>query len=283
MANSRRFVLCADDYAMTPGVSSGVLAALEAGRISAAGAMTNRPSWKSAAPDFAAHSGRADLGLHFNLTCGEPLTPMARLAPGGELPKLGSILKAGVSGRLPLDEIEAELGAQLTAFEDAMGRAPDFIDGHQHVHAMPGVRRVLARILPARYPGTKPYLRVAADSPLRIAARGVEVKKALLVAALTAPFSGQMRGLGFAANTGFSGYSNFDATQDYGAAFARYLIAPGAQHLVMCHPGAVDDALAALDPVTHSRPQERDFLLSSRFEAICAATNMTLSRFSEMT
>ncbi len=39
------FVLCADDYAMTPAVSRGILALLEAGRITATGAMTNRPSW----------------------------------------------------------------------------------------------------------------------------------------------------------------------------------------------------------------------------------------------
>jgi predicted glycoside hydrolase/deacetylase ChbG (UPF0249 family) len=283
MANSRRFVLCADDYAMTPAVSSGILALLEAGRISAAGAMTSRPAWQGAARDFSAHAATADLGLHFNLTCGAPLTRMANLAPGGEMPKLGAILKAAASGHLPQAEIEAELDAQLSAFEDAMGRAPDFIDGHQHVHAMPGVRHVLARVLPARYPGTKPWLRVSADSPLRVVARGVEVRKALLVSALTAPFGARMRALGFATNQGFSGYSGFNPAADYGADCARYLAAPGARHLIMCHPGAVDDELVALDPVTHSRPIERDFLLSQRFVEICAKADMTLCRFSELT
>lgn len=282
MAETHRFVLCADDYAMTPGVTHGILALLEAGRISATGAMTNRPHWCEAAPALAPFAGKADLGLHFNLTCGAPLTSMPKLAPGRELPRLGTLLKAGVIGTLPEDEVAAELSAQLSAFEDAMGRSPDFIDGHQHVHAMPGVRRAFARVVSARYPAAKPYLRTSADRPARIFARGSEVKKALLVAGLTAPFGARMRALGFATNAGFAGYSAFDPAADYGAAFARYLKAPGPRQLIMCHPGAVDDDLRALDPVVETRPQERDFFLSSRFVDLCAESGARHARFSEV-
>lgn len=283
MASSAGFVLCADDYAMTEGVTRGILSVLEAGRLSATGAMTNRPHWSEAARELAPFVGRADLGVHFNLTCGAPLQPMVRLAPGGELPKLGTLLKAGLAGTLPEEEIAAELNAQLDAFEQAMGRRPDFIDGHQHVHAMPGVRRVLARVLPERYArGPRPYLRVSADTPGAIFRRAHEVKKALLVSGLTAPFAARLQREGFATNAGFSGYSAFDPTQDYGAAFERYLVAPGARHLVMCHPGDVDDELRALDPVVETRPLERDFLLSKRFFDLCAEAGTRLSRFGEM-
>jgi chitin disaccharide deacetylase len=282
MSEMRQFILCADDYAMTPGVSRGILALLDAERISAAGAMTNRPFWRAGAADFAAFSGSADLGLHFNLTCGAPLTAMPRFAPGGSLPKLGSVLLKGIAGQLPEAEIAAELSAQLDAFEDAMGRMPDFVDGHQHVHAMPGVRRAVAKVLAARYrQPRKPYLREAADGLGAILKRGVEVKKAALVAALSAPFGPQMRALGFVTNSGFSGYSDFNPEGDYAAAFARYLVAPGTHHLVMCHPGEVDEELAALDPATGSRPRERDFFLSERFLEICAASAMKPARLRE--
>ncbi|HUN11578.1 MAG TPA: ChbG/HpnK family deacetylase, partial [Rhabdaerophilum sp.] len=40
MPAPRPFVLCADDYGMTPAVSRGILRLIEAGRISATGAMT---------------------------------------------------------------------------------------------------------------------------------------------------------------------------------------------------------------------------------------------------
>ena len=120
---AKGFVLCADDYAMTPGVSRGILELLEAERITATGAMTNRPSWRGAAQDLHSFDGKVDLGVHLNLTCGAPLTSMPRFAASSELPKLPSILARGIAGALPLQEIEIEIAAQLSSFEDAMGRA----------------------------------------------------------------------------------------------------------------------------------------------------------------
>ncbi|MCZ8270198.1 MAG: ChbG/HpnK family deacetylase [Beijerinckiaceae bacterium] len=282
MPNATHFVLTADDFALTPGVSAGILELLEEGRIKAAGAMTNRPHWRSGAAPFGQFSGAADLGLHFNLTCGAPLTRMKRLAPAGELPKLPALLRGGVAGLLPSAEIAAELEAQIDAFEQAMGRPPDFIDGHQHVHALPGVRRVLADVLPRRFPDAKPYLRNPADRLASIRARGRHAAKAILLASLAGPFAPQMQALGFALNDGFSGYSRFDARADYASDFASYLVAPGPRPLVMCHPGYVDDELRGLDPATESREAEMAFFLSPRFTEICAAAGMRPSRFSEL-
>lgn len=279
---SAGFVLTADDYAMTPGVSRGILRLLDAGRISAAGAMTNRPCWQEAARDFVSFAGKADLGLHLNLTCGAPLSAMPRFAPGGTLPKLGPVILRGIAGALPEGEVAAEIAAQIDAFEQAMGRAPDFIDGHQHVHAMPGVRRILSDVLTKRYPGAKPYLRDAADGFGAIRARGRHGAKALIVAALARPFAPAMRAAGFSLNQGFSGYSAFDPEADYAADFETYLVRHGARHLVMCHPGEVDDALRALDPATDSRPNEIAFFLSDRFTEICDAAGMRPARFRDL-
>lgn len=276
------FVLTADDYAMTPGVTRGILACLEAGRISATGAMTNRPHWQGDARLLRTFAGRADLGLHFNLTCGEPLTAMPRFAPGGALPKLPDVLKAASLRRLPRDEVAAELDAQLQAFEDAMGRMPDFIDGHQHVHALPGVRHVLAEVLVKRYPAAKPYLRDPVDCFAAIRRRKHAAKKAMLLAALARPFARRMRELGFSLNEGFAGYSQFDVRGDYAAEFASSLISPGARHLVMCHPGDVDDELRRLDPVVETRPKEKAFFLSDQFLQICEAAEMKPMRFSNL-
>jgi predicted glycoside hydrolase/deacetylase ChbG (UPF0249 family) len=273
-----RFTLCADDFAMTPAVTRGILALLERERLSATGTMTNRPHWREAARTLEAFRGKTDLGVHLNLTCGAPLTRMTRLAPGGELPKLPAILRAGVFGALPLDEIEAEVTAQVDAFEQAAGFAPDFIDGHQHVHALPGVRRALLAALKRLFPDAKPYLRDPADRFDAIRKRGRHSPKALLLAGLTRPFGGKMREAGFATNHGFSGYSAFDPNDVYAADFARYLIAPGEKHLVMCHPGEVDDELLRLDPATESRAVEQAFFLSGRFDEICAEAGMTMGR-----
>ena len=136
-------VLAFDDFAFTPAVSAGILQLLEAGRISATGAMTNRPSWQADAAQLRAFAGRADLGLHLNLTVGEPLGRMTGLAPAGTLPRMDEMIRASLARSLPGAEIAAEIERQLDAFEQAMGAPPDFVDGHQHVHGLHGVREPL--------------------------------------------------------------------------------------------------------------------------------------------
>lgn len=280
MPAPRSFVLCADDYGMTPAVSRGILHLVEAGRISATGAMTNMPAWRRAAHELWPHDQKIDIGVHLNLTCGEPLTEMKTFAPEGEFPRLPSVIGGGVIGRLPLHEIEQEMAAQLNEFEDRMGRIPDFIDGHQHVHAMPGVRRALAALISKRYPGAKPYIRDAADRMAAIRARKVQSRKAMIVAGLVRPFSGGIAALGFRLNEGFSGYSAFNPREDYATAFESYLVEPGTKPIVMCHPGEIDDELRLLDPAVESRPQEVAYFLSDRFVETCDRAGMQPARFS---
>ena len=142
---ARTVVLCADDFGMTPGVSRAILALARAGRLSATSAMTTLPFLARFAPALG-ESGIA-VGLHLNLTAGPPLGPMPRLAPGGALPPLGRLMRAALAGRLPEAEAADEIARQLAAFEAAFGRPPDFVDGHQHVHVLPGVRSALLAAL----------------------------------------------------------------------------------------------------------------------------------------
>jgi chitin disaccharide deacetylase len=273
------FTLIADDYAMTAGVSRGIVRLLEHGRISGAGAMTNRPHWKGWSHAFRGFHGAADLGVHLNLTLAEPLTAMPKFAPSGQLPDIGDVAKAALSLRLPQEELAAEIGAQLEAFEQAVGHRPDFIDGHQHVHGLPGVRRALFKVLDARYgKGPKPWLRDPADSMASIVKRGRHMQKALGVGGLTSGFGGAARRAGFLTNDGFAGYSAFDPKQDYGADFRTYLTAPGSRHLVMCHPGEIDEELARVDSVVETRPQELAFLLSDRSQEIMIEAGLSLAR-----
>lgn len=250
------FVLCADDFALTKGVSRSILSLLEQGRLSATGAMTNRPHWREFARELGVFGGAADLGLHLNLTCAAPLAGMPHLAPGGELPRLGDLARAAATSGAARREIAAEIARQLDAFEDALGRPPDFIDGHQHVHVLPGIRRALLDEIMRRYRAGTVYLRDPADSVGAIRARGVAVGKALVIAGLAAGFRGAALRRGFRVNRGFSGVSPFDPARDFAADLHRFLIRPGPAHLVMCHPGFVDDELVRLDPVVATRPVE---------------------------
>jgi predicted glycoside hydrolase/deacetylase ChbG (UPF0249 family) len=282
MSTSTSFALCADDFALSPAVTAGILEALAAGRLTATSAMTTQANWPDAAKAFRALAPRADLGLHFNLTLGAPLGNMPVFAPNGAFPAMNAIVPAAWRSALPRHEILDELRRQLDAFEEAYGAPPDYVDGHQHVQVLPGIADDLIAELSARGLAGKIWLRDSADRPRRIFTRGKHWGKALTVAALARGFRAKARAAGFALNDGFSGFSDFDAQGDYAADFARFLRAPGPKHLIMCHPGHVDAELARLDPVTDSREAELAFLLSDRFTAIMDAAGAKLAPLSAM-
>ena len=283
MSKPFRFALCADDYAMAPGVSRGIREALEAGRLSATSAMTNFDAWPKEATALRPFADRADIGLHLNLTCGRPLGAMPTFASAGALPTIGDVIRPprGETARHSAiaAEIAAEIERQLDAFVDSMGRPPDHVDGHQHVQVLPPVRRLLLAALDRR--GWRPWLRDSADRPLRIIRRGVAPIKAAGVAWLARGFSRDASRAGFATNEGFAGFSTFDTTRPYASAFSSYLAAPGAAQLVMCHPGHADETLRRLDPVVDSRERELAFLLSPMFGEVLMAREATLTRLSD--
>ncbi|WP_166141251.1 ChbG/HpnK family deacetylase [Methylosinus sp. RM1] len=279
MAAQRAVALCADDYGLSMGVSLGILEALDAGRLTAVSALTNVDRWPAMGRELARRRHDADIGVHFNLTLGRPLANMPKFAPGGVFPPLREVIRAAMRGKLPMEEIRAEIDRQIDRFYAVMSRAPDHLDGHQHVHALPGVRTALFDALEKRgLTGEKLWLRDAGDRMHRIVIRGSDMRKALAVRAIGRGYRREAVARGFLLNEGFAGFSDFDPQSDYAAQFETYLRAPGERHLVMCHPGRVDEDLRAQDPVTVTREQELAFLLSPRFEDVMLNRSAALGR-----
>lgn len=248
-------LLCADDYAITEGVSRGIEELAAAGCLSATSAMVTTPHWPRLARRIAAGRDHLAIGLHFNLTLGAPLAAMPGLAPAGRFPEVGIVVRRALTGAIDTSEVEAEALRQLDAFEQALGHPPDFLDGHQHVHALPRIRDGVLAALRRRYAGRPLLVRDPADSWRRIIARGVAVPKAILLSLLSTGFRRHARAAGFLTNDGFSGVSAF-RPETTTAEFASFAQAWGKLPLVMCHPGYVDAELAALDPLTARREQE---------------------------
>ena len=272
----RPICVCADDYALSAAVSRGILKALEAGRLSATSVMTNRPDWPRAAKALA-RLPDAEIGLHLNLTLGAPLTAAPTLAAAGRLPAIGALMRART---LPGDELRREIRAQIEAFGAALGRAPDYVDGHQHVQVLPAVRAALFDELDAAGLAGRIWVRDSGDRWARILARRTTLPKALGLAWIARGFAARAAARGYRTNDGFAGFSAFDPRRPIGADFARYTVAPGPRHLVMCHPGYVDDDLVALDPVTTTRERELAFLLSPEWPAQLARAGLRLGRWS---
>ena len=254
-------ILCADDYALSEGVSRGIAELAEARRLSATSVLVTMARWPADAARLAAQRGQLSIGLHLNLTLGNPLGAMPRLAPSGTFPGLGSLVAGAMLARLDKGEVRAEIDRQLDRFEQGLRFAPDHIDGHQHVHALPGVRQALLEVVARRYPHRPPLIRVPASLRRALAAPGHARTKAATVSLLALGFAKAVRNAGLPANDSFAGFSRFDVNEPYERELRDALRDPGRRHIVMCHPGHPDAELARLDPVVSRRAMEYEVLM----------------------
>ncbi|MBE0532400.1 MAG: ChbG/HpnK family deacetylase, partial [Rhodospirillales bacterium] len=143
-AGELQVALCADDYGIAPGVGVAVRDLLARCRLSATSCMAASPHWPEEAAKLkalAGGDGSFEVGLHLTLTDQAPLGAMPRTAPRGRLPSLPRLLGLAVSRTLDAAEVAAEMERQLDAFEAAWGGPPAFVDGHQHAHQLPVIRR----------------------------------------------------------------------------------------------------------------------------------------------
>lgn len=251
-------ILNADDYGLSQGVTDGILLLAADGRLSSTSAMVTSNRWRQDARQLAPLRGSIAVGLHLNLTEGNPLGPMPRLAPDGTFPGQGMALKAALLRRLDRQEIASEVMRQLIRFEDEFGHAPDFIDGHHHVHVYPVIRDGFMDALRKHFPDGGPLVRDPGDDMRAIVRRRTAASKALFVAAMASALRRQARTAGFPLNAGFSGFSTFGSIS-YAEEFPRFLIGCGERHIIMCHPGLAD-ADAGSDPIADRRQEEYAFL-----------------------
>lgn len=282
-AGARPIVVCADDYGLAPGVCDAIEALLASGRLSATSCMSGLPDWRSRAPGLRAVVARrpADIGLHLTLTDQPPLSRAAGIACAGRLPALPRLLATALARRLPRAGLVDELRAQLDAFEDAWGDAPDYVDGHQHVHLLPGVRGPLLDEIERRYAPGRVWVRDCREPLARCLRRRVAVGKSAFITLLAGPLGRQLAARGMASNRGFSGLHDFSGRVDFGALMERFLGQAGARHLVHVHPGRVDAELRARDPLTDAREREFAYLASARYPQALRRAGLRPARLAE--
>ena len=128
--------ICADDFGLSKGVSTAIIRLIKNKKISATSCMTVCPSWPLAAQELSEVAADVDVGLHLTLTDQKPLGIIPSLAPEGCFPSLRHLIFSSLTKRLAAEEIKAEIHRQIDEFETYMGRPPDFVDGHHHVHQL---------------------------------------------------------------------------------------------------------------------------------------------------
>ncbi|UYV75267.1 YDJC [Cordylochernes scorpioides] len=143
----RSLRICADDFGYCGRRNEGILVCAQAGRINSVSVLVNGRMAKEGVDALIQRCPGILLGLHFNLTEGRPLSQVTSIvgADGNFLGKFPAV-SAALEGKWTAGDVETELRAQLTAFKDLAGRPPDHLDGHNHIHVVPGVRDVVARV-----------------------------------------------------------------------------------------------------------------------------------------
>lgn len=266
-------VLCADDYAIAPGVSEAIRRLVAAQRINATSVMTVFPGLEEeAAALLAVAEGRgASIGLHVTLTgTFAPLT-QGMAGASGTLPGLPGLVLSALSRRLDAAAVAAEVEAQFAAFARAFGRPPDHVDGHQHVHVLPVVRGAVLEATRRHAP--KAWLRDVTPSPAAL--HGFDLK-GRLIGAFASGFARDAARAGLATNRGFGGAYDFSADHDFATLLGHFLKGVPEGGLVMVHPGRVDDPLTARDPLTHQREVEYEVLHGPGLRDILDAADVRL-------
>jgi hypothetical protein len=277
-APPRRIWLCADDYGLSEGVNRGIRDLIERGRLNATSAMVVGPAIGrdevAALKCVAANSARCAIGLHATLTAPfRPLTMHFRPTDGGMFLPFAKMLRAGLLRRLDPEIIHAELLDQLAAFKDLFGRAPDFVDGHQHAQLFPQVRDAFLQAVKEAAPGA--WVRQGGrNQPL---AKRLGAPKALVLDVLSSQFRKKASRANIPFNPAFAGAYDFAGAPDFGPLMRQFLDDLPEGGLVMCHPGFVDETLVSLDPLTTQRENEYAYLASADFAALLAANNVTLA------
>jgi len=276
-ATPSRIWLCADDYGLAEGVNRAIRDLISRGRLNATSVMVVGPAiGRNEVAELqaaATASPRCAIGLHATLTAPfRPLSMHFRPVDGGLFLPFQTMLRSGLLRRLDPEMIEDELLVQLTAFKDLFGRAPDFVDGHQHAQLFPQVRDAFLAAVKEAAPGAW----VRQGGRLQPLAKRLGEPKALVLDVLSAQFRKRAAAAGIRFNPAFAGAYDFTTSPDFGVLMRQFLEGMPEGGLVMCHPGFVDETLRSLDPLTTQREAEHAYLAGAEFPPLLAANNVTL-------
>jgi chitin disaccharide deacetylase len=274
----RRIWLCADDYGMSALINTAIRDLVVRGRLNATSVLVGGAGMhRSEAVSLGllnTATPRVAIGLHVALTA--PLRPLSK----GFVPTrsntflpLADTFRHALMRRFHMRALRDEVLCQMQSFFDLFGRAPDFVDGHHHVHLLPQVSEAVLQVVKESAPGA--WLRQCGRVvPLR--ARFSD-RKALLLDVFSIRFRRRAAALGLRTNPAFAGTYDFSPQTNYALTFQRFLEGLPDGGLVMCHPGFVDVQLQRLDRLPHLREREHEFFAGDAFPALLERAGMALA------
>ena len=249
----RRLIVNADDCNLTPKVTEAILKAHATGIVTSTTFMVNLPAAADVVKELAAGK-RLGLGLHLNLTFGEPVSKpvlvKGLLGKDGRFKRLPDYLKKFP----PIGQIAEEFKAQFQRFVKLFKRLPTHVDVHHHLHDHLPFFEALTSLakkqgLPVR------RTRLFSEPHARTSCKNVKT---------TDHF-----------------YGNLDPHTFWTDEVLRHLLftLPEGVSEVMCHPGWVDDELCAISSLTFPREREYQLFSSGELRKYIARLGIQLAHF----
>ena len=249
----KNLIVNADDLGWTDGVNRGILEAFHHGIVTSTSLLANGAAFAGGV-EAARSAPGLGVGVHLNLSDGPPLADReiittllnndGEFAGGPE-----SLLLRRARGGLLLAEVEREWDAQIQKVRDA-GIAPTHLDGHKHVHMLPGLFEIALRLAKRHDIGA---IRVSLEaSTLRVALSsgskqhaGVVMKQGVQARGLkllARDAREQAERAGISTADYFCGIAQTgELTREGVEQFVKSL--PDGTTELMCHPGYADAAL----------------------------------------
>lgn len=143
----RALIVNADDFGLTKGVNRAIIELHSAGLVTSTSLMARARATEEAI-EFAIRTPMLGVGCHVVLVDGEPILPPDRIptlveAKTGNFPNsLVTFLRRLFTGRINMNELEAEIRAQIT-FLQQRGVRLTHVDTHKHTHVFDAVLRPL--------------------------------------------------------------------------------------------------------------------------------------------
>ena len=282
----RNLIVNADDLGWTAGVNRGIAEAHGNGIVTSASLLANGEAFTEAVE--LVRTGRGlGVGVHLNLNDGRPVAPREAvptlLNNAGEFEggPDGLLLKIATRA-LSVREVETEWEAQISKVRKA-GLEPTHLDGHKHVHMLPGLFEIALRL--AKRHGIA-AIRVSHEaSSLRAALSTSEARAAVVLKQgvqarglklLARDAREQAERAGVSTADFFCGFAQTGELTKEGVARLLRGLPEGTTEL-MCHPGHADDALRkTATRLQASREKELEILTDTEIRNLVASQGIRL-------
>lgn len=137
-------IINADDLGLTPGCNQGIIKALTAGIVTETTLMVNT-GYTQDAVETLKQQGIKRVGLHLNLTFGQPIIPAAQVPSLVDAQGRFRRKAAEAVTFIKTTDIKRELNAQVEKFL-ATGLGLTHLDSHHHIHTYPEVLEIVIEL-----------------------------------------------------------------------------------------------------------------------------------------